>query len=306
MNSKWLLAVMVVTVQLWAGSVSSSAFAAGIKSTAITVEDSTGHKVTVSKSPMRIVTLAPHATELVFAAGGGDRLVAVTAHSDYPEAAKRLPVLGGYSDVSLEGIYRFKPDLVVAWPSANPPRLLKQLANLGIPVYQSQPENLAGIVADLKALGQLVNSKEGSRQASVLEQKWQQLSQRYSQRRPVPTFIEVWSNPLMTLNGRHMVSEVLRVCGARNIFDDAVVLVPRISREDVIARQPELIVEGDEHSRAETGALLKEWQAFTTVPAVRHKSVYTLEGSLLLRPSPRVVEGAREFCEKAELARSRM
>ena len=296
--------MMGIRALRWAGLI-LGVFISGIAvGKGVTVTDSTGHTVTVSHLPQRIVSLAPHATELLFEAGGGSRVVAVVSHSDFPEAARTLPDLGSPRALSLEAILSYKPDLVVAWPSGNPEAVIKQLDNLKIPVYFTQPQSVDMIAKDLRSLGALAGSHRGEQQAQRLLEEWKALADRYESKAPVPTFFEVWTNPLMTLNKEHMVSSVLRVCGAHNIFADAPVLVPRISREDVIYRAPALIVEGSHAERVGTDALYKEWEQFSMIPAVKNRDVYTINGDYLLRPTSRILHGARELCEKVDSARS--
>ncbi|WP_281647214.1 cobalamin-binding protein [Parendozoicomonas sp. Alg238-R29] len=256
--------------------------------------------------PKRIVSLAPHATELLFDAGGGNRLAAVTGSSDFPEEANKLPNLGPYNSISLEAILIYRPDLVLAWPSGNSPEILKQLENLKIPVYNSEPRSVEAIAGDLRALSTLAGGDAGIKKAEGLLRRWHELANTYQERQTVPTFLEVWNNPLMTLNGDHMVSSVMKVCGAENIFADAPVLVLRVSREDVIARTPYLIVEGDHTDRVGTDVLYNEWKKYSMIPAVKNRDVYTIDGSLLLRPTPRIIKGTQLFCEYVEHARSFM
>ncbi len=280
--------------------------ASAVMAAPVTVTDSTGQTLILKASPTRIISLSPHATELMFAAGGGDRLVATSSFSDYPERAKTLPVVGSYNLINMEAIVAFKPDLVLVWPSGNPRDITERLNRFGIPVYHSELHTIEDIAAALRIFGKLADSEKGAQAAEQLLQGWQALARQYTGKAKVATFLEVSDNPLMTLNGEHMVSQLFKVCGAENIFADAPVLVPRISREEVVARQPALIVEGGHGDRVGSDALYREWKAFHTIPAVRNKTIYSLDGSLLVRPTPRMLEGAKKFCEKTDLVRALM
>ncbi|CAM3643748.1 cobalamin-binding protein [Parendozoicomonas haliclonae] len=289
----------LVAVFLWLTA--AQAFAAPI-----TVTDATGQTVSLKDLPKRIVSLSPHATELMFAAGGGDRLVATSSFSDYPEAAKELPVIGGYNSISVESIIALHPDLVLFWPTGNNPDIETQLNNFGIPVYHSELRSIGDIASELRNLGALSGSDQGAKVADELLTGWNELEATYGKKKTVPVFLEVWNNPLKTLNGDHMVSQLFRVCGAENIFADAPMLVPTISREEVIARKPHIILEGDHGDRLTTDTLYQEWKLFDSIPAVQNKAVYSLDGGILLRPTPRILQGARAFCEKADQARTLM
>ncbi len=272
----------------------------------ITVTDSSGSTVTFKQSPKRVVSLAPHATELIYEAGGGERVVAVTKNSDYPSAATRLPSLGPYNTVSLEAVLSYQPDLVLVWPGGTPSVLISRLEHFGIPLYRSGPETIDQIAHDLRILGNVFSSQQGASAARDLLSGWSKLQQEFAQKRPVPVFIHIWDNPLITLNDKHVVSSILKVCGGFNIFADAAVPAPQVTKEEVIARRPALIVEGDHRQRTESDELKTYWQSFASIPAVKNGDVYSLQGDFLLRPTPRLLKGAEQLCSLIDQARQRM
>lgn len=275
-------------------------------SASIRVIDNTGQTLTLKEHPRRIISLSPHAAELLFAAGGGQWLIATPPYTDYPEAAKAVPHIGGHNNFSVESIVALKPDLILFWPGGNSKTLEQQLRAFGLPIYYSKAHSIEEIASELRNLGVLVGSERGAKEADRLLAAWQQLEQQYSHRTAVPIFLEVASEPLMTLNGEHMVSRLFTLCGAHNIFADAPVLVPRISRETVVARAPAIIVEGDSGDRIGSDQLYQEWQSFNTIPAVRNKMVFTFDGGHILRPTPRILLGAKALCEKVDQARTLM
>ncbi|MCL6269852.1 cobalamin-binding protein [Sansalvadorimonas sp. 2012CJ34-2] len=279
---------------------------AGQSHAEVKVMDSLGHEVVVQGLPKRVVSLVPHGTELFCMAGGCDRLVAVSANSDAPESVKKLPHIGPYNAISLEGILSFNPDLVLAWPSANPTDVLAQLKRLGVPVYETDPETIEQIAGELRAMAKLSGSQQGDLEAAKFLDGWAKLENMYARRRPVPVFLHIWDNPLMTLNDQSAVSSVLKVCGGYNIFGDVSVRVPQISVEEVVARQPVLIVEGDHRQRKESGELVKYWQPFNTIPAVKNRDIYSINGDYLLRATPNLLKGANELCGLIDQARKRM
>src|SRR5690606_9795784 len=202
---------------------------------AISVVDDAGVTVTLQQPARRIVTLSPHAAELVHAAGGGDYLIGVSEFSDYPPSVKALPSLGSSAALDIERILALKPDLVVAWSSGNSARQLARLRQMGFPVYQSEPRDFETIATSLDRLSRLTGTeKVGLEEARRFRQRWQELSARYQGLAPVRVFYQIWRAPLMTVNDQHLVSEALRLCGGRNVFGHLPHLAPVVSMESVL------------------------------------------------------------------------
>jgi iron complex transport system substrate-binding protein len=267
---------------------------------AITVQDDLGQSVALAQPAQRIVSLAPHVTELLYAAGAGARLVGVSNHSDYPPPAASLPTLGGYNALDMERILSLKPDLIVAWHSGNKPLQLARLRSFGIPVYESQPADFGMVASSLEKLGQLAGTDVAAQAAaSAFRARWQQLAAQYQSLQPVSVFYQIWSQPLMTLNGQHMASAVLRLCGGRNIFADLPQLAPTISVEAVLAGDPQVILTpGDARDQP-----LDRWKQFPRLRAVRDGQLYTINADWMNRAGPRVLKAAEEVCGKLEQAR---
>lgn len=274
--------------------------AAAAAHASITVQDDLGQSVTLAKPARRIISLAPHVTELLYAAGAGAQIVGASNHSDYPPQAAQLPSLGGYNALDIERIASLKPDLIVAWHSGNKPLQLARLRSLGIPVFESQPADFGMIASSLERLGQLAGTDTTAQAAAAaFRARWQQLEAQYRGRAPVTVFYQIWSQPLMTLNGQHMVSAVLRLCGGRNIFSDLPQLAPTVSVEAVLAADPQVIfTAGDARDQP-----LERWKQFPRLRAVRDQQLYTVNADWLNRAGPRVLEAAQEVCGKLEQAR---
>lgn len=266
----------------------------------ITVQDDLGQSVTLAKPARRIISLAPHVTELLYAAGAGAQIVGASNHSDYPPQAAQIPSLGGYNALDIERIANLKPDLIVAWHSGNKPLQLARLRSLGIPVFESQPADFGMIASSLERLGQLAGTDiTAQAAATAFRARWQQLEAQYRGRAPVSVFYQIWSQPLMTLNGQHMVSAVLRLCGGRNIFAELPQLAPTVSVEAVLAADPQVILTaGDARDQP-----LERWKAFPRLRAVRDGQLYTVNADWLNRAGPRVLDAAQEVCGKLDQAR---
>jgi iron complex transport system substrate-binding protein len=268
----------------------------------ISVRDDDGLTVTLQKPAQRVISLAPHITELLFAAGGGGRIVGVVSYSDYPEAARRIANIGDNRQVDLERVIALKPDLLVVWRHGSSERQLEQLRKLGIPMFHSEPHKLDDIADSLVRLGQLLGTQREAHQAAAgLRQQLGALAAQYAGRPPVRMFYQVWGKPLYTLNGAHIVSDAIRLCGGENIFAQMKITAPVVSIEAVLQENPEAIFGSSERSDPERG--INMWKAFPSVTAVRRDNLFKLDGNLLNRAGPRMIAGARVLCEKLEIAR---
>jgi iron complex transport system substrate-binding protein len=273
-------------------------------SAAISVRDDTGTMVTLQQPARRVVSLAPHVTELLFAAGGAERIVGTVSYSDYPPAARAIPRIGDNQEVDIERLLALKPDLLVVWRHNASTRQLEQLRELGIPLFYSEPHKLADIPDTLQRLGQLLGTEpQAQREAEQLRRQLSDLAARYRNRPPVRVFYQVWDRPLYTLNGRHIVSDAIRLCGGENIFASLPVIAPRIDIEAVLQKNPEAIVSGSRPERSDDG--LGIWKSYPTLQAVRLGNLFAINGDLLNRPGPRMIAGAAALCETLEQARQR-
>jgi iron complex transport system substrate-binding protein len=271
---------------------------------AIEVRDDAGNTVNLATPAHRIVTLAPHATELVFAAGAGDRIVGTVSYSDYPAAARDIPRIGSNSQIDIERLIALKPDLLVVWLHGTASRQLEQLRGLGIPLFYSEPQHLADIPDAVMRLGQLAGTEAQARTAAVaLRAQLAALEAQYRGRPSVRLFYQVWPHPLYTLNGKHIVSDAIRVCGGVNIFAGLSAIAPTVSVEAVLLENPEAVISGDLNRKNEDGLAL--WRAYPALLAVQRGNLFALDGDLLSRPGPRMIEGAAALCKSLETARAR-
>jgi len=278
---------------------------AGAVQAEISVVDSTGATLTLGQPAQRIVSLTPHLTELLFAVGAGEQLVGTVDYSDYPAAALKIPRVGAYNSISFEAIVNLSPDLVLAWRSGNGSEMIARLRALGLPVYVDEPDSLAAIGVSLGNLGQLAGTEREAEQAvTKYQHKLLELRRLYSQQQPLSVFYQIWNEPLLTINGEHLISKVIELCGGRNVFASALPLVPKLSVESVIALNPQVIVaSGEEQQRREW---LKAWEAWPMLDAVKSKRLYFVPASLLQRHTPRLLEGAELLCQQLETARQQL
>lgn len=277
---------------------------AGASERGIVVVDDRGRSVELAEPAQRIVSLAPHLTELLFAVGAADRLVATVAHADFPAAAREIPRIGTATQLDLERLMAARPDLIIAWDSGSPRAPLERLERLGLTIYYSEPSDFGGIGKDLRRLGRLTGSDDlAERAARDFEEKIDALRTRHADRPPVTVFYQVWDQPLMTVNDAHLIGEAIRLCGGRNVFGHLEVLVPRPGRETVLAADPEAIVSGGPGE--DRPDWLEPWEHWTGLTAVRRDNLFFIPPSLIQRHTPRISEGTRMLCEALETARSR-
>jgi iron complex transport system substrate-binding protein len=269
---------------------------------ALSVEDFAGRTVTLVEPAQRIVALAPHSVENIFSAGAGDKLVGVVSFSNYPQAARDIVEVGSYNAYSLEAIASLQPDLIVMWASGNGMQTLDKLELLGIPVFVSEPRQLEDIPRVIRLLGRLAGSQQVSEaEAQRIEQALGELRNRYAERTQVKVLYEIWNQPLQTINGEHLISQVIQLCGGRNIYADVATLAPRINIESVLAGAPEAIVaSGMSQARPEW---LDDWRAYPSLPAVANNALFFIDPDHLQRPTARVLLGARTLCEQLESVR---
>jgi iron complex transport system substrate-binding protein len=293
MSELWRLLALLLILSLQSAAAAAAA-----------VVDDSGARVALPEPARRIVSLAPHATELLFAAGAGARVVGVVSHSDYPTAARALPQVGGYERLDLEAILGLAPDLVVAWESGNPGAEVERLRALGIPVYVTELRRLEDIPATLERIGILAGTPgEADAAAAAFRDGVEALRRRYAGRSPVRVFYQIWDSPLMTVGGDHLISSVIELCGGRNVFADQAALAPAVDVESVLVRDPEAIVASG--MAAERPEWLDGWRRWPGLGAVRSDALFLIHPDLIQRPTPRILEGAEQLCADLDRVRSR-
>ncbi|MFA6311855.1 MAG: cobalamin-binding protein [Sterolibacterium sp.] len=270
----------------------------------ILVRDDAGQSVRLAAPARRIVSLAPHITENLYVAGAGALIVGVSEYSDYPEQARKLPRVGNYASLDLEAIVAQKPDLVIAWESGNPASHLAKLKALGLPLFISQPKNLDDIASSIERFGELAGTAAVAREAArAFRTRQATLRSRYADRPPVRTFYQIWNQPLATVNGEQLISKVMRLCGAENIFAGLSQLAPVVTLEAVLAANPEAIVaSGMDDARPEW---LDMWTRWKDLHANARGNLFFVPPDLINRHTPRVLDGAQLLCQHMETARGR-
>jgi len=269
---------------------------------AVSVVDDAGRTVTLVAPAQRIISLAPHVTELLYAAGAGKYIVGTVSYSDYPAAAKKLPRVGSYNAFDLEAIVALQPDLIVAWQSANPAAALEKLQALSIPVFFSEPRQLEDVAGNLERLGKLTaNETIADAASAAFRRKLEKLRNQYRAVREVSVFYQVWHQPLMTINGEHIISQVIELCGGRNVFASLPTLAPKISLEAVLRKDPEVVVAGN--SALNHSDWKDDWRRWPVLQAVKNNHLFYVNPDIIQRHTPRILQGAAVLCQQIETVR---
>jgi iron complex transport system substrate-binding protein len=265
-----------------------------------TVTDDSGRTLSVAAPPLRIVSLSPGGTEMLFAAGAGAQVVATVEYSDVPAAARQVPRIGDALAIDLERLVLLHPDVVVAWPAGGNPAQREKIARLGIPLYQQQVSRLAELAPSVRRLGALAGTEAAAQQAArAIEARLAALEREYARgawgagKHP-SVLLQVWNRPIYTVGGEHLMSDALALCGARNVFADLPEPGPVVNIEAVIARDPDIIIAAG--PPGESAAWLSDWKRFGTLAAVRNARLVAFEDQGLSRLGPSVLDATEALC----------
>jgi iron complex transport system substrate-binding protein len=272
---------------------------------AVVVQDDLGHRLTLPHPAARIVSTAPGATEMLFAAGAGHQVVATVEYSIEPPEARKVPRIGDGMAIDIEGVVALHPDVVVVWPGGGNPAQVEKLRKLKFPLYRQEANTLADMAPSLRRLGALAGTQAVAEVAARdMESRLARLRAAHpAGRGPLRTvLLQVWDRPIYTVGGRQLMSDALRYCGARNVFDDLTEMGPAVDVESVLARDPEFIVAIAPPGSAQ--AWLNDWRRFPQLRAVReHHLIGMVEGDLT-RLGPSAMKGAEVLCKRLDEKRS--
>lgn len=289
---------------LLAVGVSQAATPTGNARPTRTVTDDSGRAVRVPDAPLRIVSLAPGATEMLFAAGAGADVTATVEYSDEPAAARRIPRIGDVAAVDLERLVALHPDVVISWPAGTNPAQRAKITRLRIPVYEQQVVRLAELADSVRRLGTLAGTEaEAARAAQDIDARLAILKATYGNepRAGAPgavhpsVLLQVWGRPIYTVGGRQLMSDALEICGAHNVFADLPEAGPVVDIEAVIARDPDIIIAAA--PPGEGAAWLADWRRFGSLKAVREQHLVVFEDQALSRLGPSVIDATAQLCK---------
>lgn len=303
MRTRILFALTLCTALFGCGEEQEQASSTKNKADVMVI-DFAGRTVRLDSPAQRIVALAPHVVENVFSAGAGEQLVGVVEWSNYPEQARSIAIVGGYEKTNHEKILELNPDLIIAWESGNSRSSVERLAELGFNIYIDQPNSLLDIAKSIRDIGILTGQ---SHKADAVVENYlnelKQFKQQYSEVVKVPTFYQVWNKPLQSINGNHIISDAIEICGGENIYADEFAVAPVINIESVLERDPvAIIASGMSDARPEW---LDEWKQWPSLRAVQNNNLFFVNPDHLQRHTVRLLLGLKETCRQLDLARER-
>lgn len=276
----------------------AAAWACPAAAQAVRIHDDWGRDVPLPTAPARVVSLAPHATELLFAAGAGGRVVAVDRDSDHPPQARTLPRVAAYPQPDVEQLLALAPDLVVIWGPGASRTLVGRLDALGLRVFVSEPRTLDDVAATIERFAQLADHRAAAlRAARSFRERLAAIRGRYAGSRPVRVFVQIWSSPLIGIGDRDVIGDAVRSCGARNVFADVAVAAPRIDPESVIAARPEMVLATD-GTRSE-----RLWRERGVLAPQGTARFAAFDATTMERPGPRVLDAVEQLCAAIDTAR---
>lgn len=269
---------------------------------ALSVQDDSQRTIQLDKPAQRVVTLAPFLTELLYSINAAESIVATVDYSDFPQQAKSIRRIGNYENFSIEQIIALQPDIVLAWQSANHPQHLQKLEELGVLVYRSEPRELADIATTLQRLGTLTgNVEKAARVADAFTAELKLLTERYAQKEKIGAFYQVWDKPIYTVNGQHIISKVMQICGITNVFADLDILAPVVTLEAVLNKKPQMIIASG-MAEAQPQWLVT-WRDWPELPAVKANNLFFIHPDLIQRHTLRLLEATLLMCEQGDAAR---
>jgi len=252
--------------------------------------------IQLEKPARRIIALAPHIVENLYSAGAGQWIIGTVSYSDYPPEAKDIPRVGAISAFSIESILALKPDLVIAWPAGRSKSVIAKLESLGLTVYRSDLKKLQDIPKSIRDYGKLAGTSAiAERSATSFEHKLHSLQSHHpAGHDKIDVFYEVWHQPLQTLNGNHLISEIISLCGGHNIFSDQTAVAPTVGLESIILKDPDVIINSLESQ--EQDAWKKDWSRYGQLQAVANHHLYHISADYIQRNTIRVLTGAERLC----------
>ena len=280
-------ALALILVFLWASSVPCAIY-----------KDAIDREVSLHGPPKRIISLAPSLTEILYRLGLGDRVVGVTNHCNYPPEAAAKPKVGSYINLNVEQIVSLAPDLVIGTMDGNERTVVETLERAGINVYLVNPRNVREAILTIVLLGELCGvEQEALAVAAELTRRVDRVVQMTSSRQRPLVFLQINLHPIMTVNSRTIHHDLIRLAGGENMTAREPITYPRISMEEIIGRQPDVILISSMQRGGRFEKAREEWLRWTSIPAAKMGRVHLIDSDLIDRPSPRVVEGLERMAE---------
>ncbi len=267
------------------------------------ITDDTGATLRLAAPAQRIVSLAPGATEMLFAAGAAQRIVATVKAADEPAAAKQILRIGDANALNYERLVALKPDLVVVWEDLTNRLVVDSLRKLKMPLYFIRAKGLSDIPKSVRQLGRVSGSGAvADKAAAALEQRLAAIGHRKVKGEPLRVFYMIWDEPIYTVGGRHVISDAIVRCGGRNIFDDIAFPAPIVELESIVKRDPDVMLLSAPPITARDWR--ERWGRYTTIRAVQTKQILTFSDTRLDRMGPTAIDAVEGLCAQLDAART--
>ena len=271
--------------------------------TEISVVDDQGNLVVLPAPAQRIISLAPNLTEVLFYVGAGEQIIGVDEYSNYPEEAKSIIRVNNHAAANYELILSLKPDLVVAWESGNGEQIIGRMKELGLPIFVVETRKMNAIPELFTRLGRLTGHDEmAGQRAQDFSQRLNGLRETFGGQTDVRVFYQIWNDPFITLNGEHLVSDVIDLCGGVNVFSEAIPLVPYVNIEAIMDADPQVIIASGSSEKNEQWR--DSWSSWQGISAVASGNIYLIPPDLMQRHSSRILDGAEYMCDFLHRTRS--
>lgn len=263
--------------------------------------DAAGQKLRLKTQANRIISLAPFVTELLYAIGAGEKIVGTVEYSDYPPKARNIPRIGRYNAIDEEQVIVMAPDLVIAWKTGTPSAITDRLSKMGIPVFFLEPSTLDDVRKSMLLLGRITGRQtQAGEAARAFEETLDHLRVRFSGRPVITVFYQIWDKPLMSIGGRQVVSDMLNLCGGKNVFSEVRKIAFPVTVESVIRENPRVIIVAGRKEITRTWS--EGWKQWPYIEAVKDNNIFIVDPDLM-RHTPRILKGVTQLCEALDQAR---
>jgi len=269
----------------------------------IQLEQADGSSLTLETPARSLVTLSPHLTELVFAAGAGELIAATVEFSEFPDAAREIPRIGDAFRLDIERIVTLHPELVIAWDSGNPRPAIEQLRSLGIPVWSVEIREMTEIPQTIESIGRATGHRQSAAQAArKFRDRQALLVDRYQNENTLEYFYQVDARPLFTINGEHLISKGLSLCGGHNIFNNEEGFAFQVSHESVVISNPDALFAPWLEDNADP---FTDWRSWPAMQAVQNDALFLLNADKISRATPRLLDSLEQACKLLHQLRER-
>ncbi len=262
----------------------------------LTLKDEVGREVTFPFPPKRIVSLAPNITEILFRLGLDEEVVGVSIHCNYPEKAKSRMRVGSYISIDLERVISLKPDLIMATGAGNPREMVERLERLGFPAFVIFPKRFDEVLRSIRRLGQVVaKEKEALSIIDSMQKRKERVIERIKNSPPPKVFLQIGEAPIVTVGRGSFGDDLIRLAGGENVAGNDREMYPRLGMEEILKRSPEVILISSMNPQGDYERVLREWERWKMIPAIKQGRIHLIDSDLIDRPSPRIIDGLEEM-----------